>query len=368
MPSPNVCSARDCRSLPARADGRAAAVRRTHPLSWIGFGDSGRPVVLIHGLTRTAWTWLPVARRLGADTPGRGPGPPRSRRHRTHRSRATSWSRWRSMSSPSSPARAGARRSVAPPPSLAGHGLGAMVAVEMARLEPGQRGRRDAARRRLGGDGRRHAPAARPARRSHGRSARGAGLDGRLPGGSPRLRSQPAGTPTRRPRRAHRCSRSMPGTSAWSPGDRSSGAWSTRCTATSRSRRWPQVRCPVTVLVASSATADDEDERERSPGTRGCPAGPDSGGSRRDDRAALRWRRPRPDALPARRCHRGAGTPEPNGSRPGWAIRLVTEPGHRVSTVRPQDLRVPRLERAPGGRRGRSRWLLGWRADRALVH
>ena len=40
---------------------------RIHYLDWAG--GPGIPIVLIHGLTRTAWTWLPVARRLVATHP-----------------------------------------------------------------------------------------------------------------------------------------------------------------------------------------------------------------------------------------------------------------------------------------------------------
>ena len=41
---------------------------RIHYLDWPGAGP-GRPVVLVHGLARTAWTWLPVARRLATHLP-----------------------------------------------------------------------------------------------------------------------------------------------------------------------------------------------------------------------------------------------------------------------------------------------------------
>jgi pimeloyl-ACP methyl ester carboxylesterase len=40
---------------------------RIHFLDWDGVGDSGDPgVLLIHGLSNTAWSWAPVARRLRA--------------------------------------------------------------------------------------------------------------------------------------------------------------------------------------------------------------------------------------------------------------------------------------------------------------
>ena len=34
---------------------------RIHYLDWSA-RQEGRPIVLVHGLTRTAWSWLPVAR------------------------------------------------------------------------------------------------------------------------------------------------------------------------------------------------------------------------------------------------------------------------------------------------------------------
>jgi pimeloyl-ACP methyl ester carboxylesterase len=40
---------------------------RIHFLDWDGVGDAGDPgVLLIHGLSNTAWSWTPVARRLRA--------------------------------------------------------------------------------------------------------------------------------------------------------------------------------------------------------------------------------------------------------------------------------------------------------------
>ncbi|MFV2065326.1 MAG: alpha/beta fold hydrolase, partial [Chloroflexota bacterium] len=39
-----------------------------HYLDWDS-GQPATPIVLIHGLSRTAWTWLPVARRLAGAQP-----------------------------------------------------------------------------------------------------------------------------------------------------------------------------------------------------------------------------------------------------------------------------------------------------------
>ena len=41
---------------------------RLHYLDW-ELDQPGTPIVLVHGATRTAWTWLPVARRLAARHP-----------------------------------------------------------------------------------------------------------------------------------------------------------------------------------------------------------------------------------------------------------------------------------------------------------
>ena len=60
------------------------------------------------------------------------------------------------------------------------------------------------------------------------------------------------------------------------------------------------VRCPISVLVADATTADDEDRRERRPGARGRPAGARRRGA--VDRMRVRrfaGRGSRPDALPA---------------------------------------------------------------------
>ena len=39
---------------------------RIHYLEWAG---QGAPMVLVHGLTRSAWTWLPIGRRLAGRHP-----------------------------------------------------------------------------------------------------------------------------------------------------------------------------------------------------------------------------------------------------------------------------------------------------------
>lgn len=107
---------------------------RLHYLDW-GGGAAG-PVVLIHGLTRTAWTWLPVARRLRAEYPViapdlRGHGGSDAPREGYELDSLA-------LDVLTVLAGRGWGEAVGGPAAVvAGHGLGAMVAVEMARLEPG---------------------------------------------------------------------------------------------------------------------------------------------------------------------------------------------------------------------------------------
>lgn len=95
----------------------------------------GSPVMLIHGLTRTAWTWLPVARRLAAQHPVvapdlRGHGASDAPLHGYELDSLA-------LDMLTVMAGRGWGDAVAGPPALvAGHGLGAMIAVEMARLQP----------------------------------------------------------------------------------------------------------------------------------------------------------------------------------------------------------------------------------------
>jgi len=104
-------------------------------LEWPAPAPPSEPVMLIHGLARTAWTWLPVARRLAArhrvvapDLRGHGASDaPRDGYELDSLA----------MDMLTVMAGVGWGEAVSGPPALvAGHGLGAMIAVEMARLQP----------------------------------------------------------------------------------------------------------------------------------------------------------------------------------------------------------------------------------------
>jgi pimeloyl-ACP methyl ester carboxylesterase len=105
---------------------------RIHYLEWSG---RGTPVVLIHGLTRTAWTWLPVGRRLASRYPVVAPD---LRGHGASDAPLKGYD-LESLALDVLTVAAGAGWGEAvdgPPAVVAGHGLGAMIAVEMARLQP----------------------------------------------------------------------------------------------------------------------------------------------------------------------------------------------------------------------------------------
>lgn len=107
---------------------------RIHYLDW-GADAAGTPVVLLHGLAQTAWSWAPVARRLralgrviGIDLRGHGlSDSPRT----GYELESLAYDALTVMVAN------GWGRDVAGPPAVvAGHGLGAMVAVTVARLQP----------------------------------------------------------------------------------------------------------------------------------------------------------------------------------------------------------------------------------------
>ena len=107
--------------------------QRIHYLAWAG--GPGRPVVLVHGLARTAWTWLPVGRRLAGAHPVVAPD---LRGHGASDAPLTGYE-LESLALDMLTVIAGAGWGEAvegPPVVVAGHGLGAMIAVEMARLQP----------------------------------------------------------------------------------------------------------------------------------------------------------------------------------------------------------------------------------------
>jgi pimeloyl-ACP methyl ester carboxylesterase len=114
---------------------------RLHYLDWQAPPDAAIPserarFVLLHGLARTAWSWLPVARRLAIrhevvapDLRGHGASDaPRS----GYELRSLALDILTVMAG-----RGWGEAVLGPAAVVAGHGLGAMVAVEMARLQPG---------------------------------------------------------------------------------------------------------------------------------------------------------------------------------------------------------------------------------------
>jgi len=108
---------------------------RIHYLDWSA-APEGRPTVLIHGLTRTAWSWLPVARRLASRYPVVAPD---LRGHGASDAPLAGYGlESLALDVLTVMAGRGWGETVAGPPAIvAGHGLGAMVAAEMARLQPG---------------------------------------------------------------------------------------------------------------------------------------------------------------------------------------------------------------------------------------
>ena len=108
---------------------------RIHYLDWPGAGPD-RPVVLVHGLARTAWTWLPVARRLATHLPVVAPD---LRGHGASDAPLQGYDLERlALDVLTVMTGKGWGEAMAGAPAVvAGHGLGAMLAVEMARLEPG---------------------------------------------------------------------------------------------------------------------------------------------------------------------------------------------------------------------------------------
>lgn len=106
---------------------------RIHYLGWEG--GPGRPLVLVHGLGRTAWTWLPIGRRLAVTHPVVAPD---LRGHGASDAPLKGYE-LESLALDVLTVVAGAGWGEAvdgPAVVVAGHGLGAMVAAEMARLQP----------------------------------------------------------------------------------------------------------------------------------------------------------------------------------------------------------------------------------------
>ncbi len=113
---------------------------RIHYLAWAGPAanpttPASPPVVLVHGLTRTAWTWLPIGRRLASTNAVVAPD---LRGHGASDAPLTGYDlEGLALDVLTVVAGAGWGEAVDGPPVLvSGHGLGAMIAVEMARQQP----------------------------------------------------------------------------------------------------------------------------------------------------------------------------------------------------------------------------------------
>lgn len=113
---------------------RLQSGEQIHYLDWDSAAPSS-PIVLVHGLTRTAWTWVPVARRLAVDHPVvavdlRGHGASDA---------PLAGYELESLALDVLTVVAGKGWGEAVggvPVVVAGHGLGAMVAAEMAAVQP----------------------------------------------------------------------------------------------------------------------------------------------------------------------------------------------------------------------------------------
>jgi pimeloyl-ACP methyl ester carboxylesterase len=114
---------------------RLSSGERIAYLSWPG-PDDARPVVLVHGLARTSWSWMPVARRLADRNPIVAPD---LRGHGASDAPREGYDlESLALDMLTVVAAHGWGGAVGGPAAVvAGHGLGATIAVEMARLEPG---------------------------------------------------------------------------------------------------------------------------------------------------------------------------------------------------------------------------------------
>lgn len=232
---------------------------RIHYLAWPG-GD-GVPLVLVHGLTRTAWTWLPIGRRLAGRHPVVAPD---LRGHGASDAPLEGYE-LESLALDVLTVVAGSGWGEAvggPPVVVGGHGLGAMVAVEMARLEPGSV--RGVALLDGGWEEMVEATRLLPDQLADAMADPPevlASMDTYL---ADRRDFDPASWDADQERAARA---QVSERHAGHVGLLAKGSVIRRCVHAMYAYRpleaLAQVRCPVGILVAGSATADDEDERER---------------------------------------------------------------------------------------------------------
>jgi pimeloyl-ACP methyl ester carboxylesterase len=235
---------------------------RIHYLEWTAAAPAGTPLLLVHGLGRTAWTWLPIGRRLARS--GHAVVAPDLRGHGASDAPLSGYE-LDSLALDVLTVAAGAGWGEAvegPPFVIAGHGLGAMVAVEAARLQP----RSVAAAALLDGGWEEMVEATRLLPDQLVEAIADppevlASMDTYL---ADRRDFDP---PTWDADQERAARAQVSERHAGHVGPVTKGSVIRRC-VTSMYRYQPleslsQVGCPMSVLVASPGTADDEDERER---------------------------------------------------------------------------------------------------------
>lgn len=235
---------------------------RIHYLDWTSPAASATPLLLVHGLGRTAWTWLPVGRRLARA--GHAVLAPDLRGHGASDAPLRGYE-LESLALDVLTVAAGAGWGEAvegPRFVIAGHGLGAMIAVEAARVQPAS----VAGVALLDGGWEEMVEATRllpdqlveaMAEPPEVLASMGSYL-------ADRRDFDPA---TWDPDQERAARAQVAERHAGHVGPVTKGSVLRRCVA-SMYRYQPlealtQVSCPVALLVARSSTADDEDERER---------------------------------------------------------------------------------------------------------
>jgi pimeloyl-ACP methyl ester carboxylesterase len=235
---------------------------RIHYLDWTVPDPRARPLLLVHGLGRTAWTWLPVGRRLARA--GHATVAPDLRGHGASDAPLSGYE-LESLALDVLTVAAGAGWGEAvegPSFVIAGHGLGAMVAVEAARVQP----RSVAGLALLDGGWEEMVEATRllPDQLVEAMADPPEVLASMATYLADRRDFDPASWDTDQERAARA---QVTERHAGHVGPVTKGSVVRRC-VTSMYRYQPlealaQAACPVSVLVASPGTADDEDERER---------------------------------------------------------------------------------------------------------